>query len=751
MKKILLLVLSFVLLMGGADGNAAAVYKTETAENIAPGITLTRVNAFYSGYDLTYSYITADLTDEKTDLSLLKSEKGINERETVANLAKTEENVVAAINADFFAMSGDSYSQGIEYKDGRLLQSPIDTAAFAGGFLYGDELVLSNMDFHIMIVAPNLEYKEVYRLNKPMSLYGALLMYTSDYNGGYSPAPGSGVVEMIVEDGIVQGFNRSNEPVRIPENGYVLEISELDPFLTANFKEGDEVKIEQYITPTLENLTMAFGGGTLLLKDGEICKFTNNISGNNPRSAVGTDKSGTKLYLMAVDGRQSGSRGVTQTELANLMREIGCSEAMNLDGGGSTNMVAKTWGSSNLTTINRPTENRKVINALGLKSYAESDGIVRDLRLTADKACVYSGGKVSLKLEAADSAYNAVEIDTESAVFNSALVENLVFSARDGGEYEVYAEVEGVRSNTVEIKVVSDIAGIDVQPLFEFEKAGEEKELEVFVYDIDGNHVSAPTEEFEIKISGDAAEYKNSKIIAKEAGEAILEVKKGDAVSYSKIRVIGGGKVYTKPDDIVSDAFNKIPDGAEKTFAYTALADTEKNLFDRLYANKLSKILGKYNRVAVLGNQVHEALDDIYAVNYDKYMCLKKDGAVFISLLTKNGSVRDADASAFDKMKEDLKNSSENNVFVTTDGYFNMSGTEFEALKNVLRESGKEVYVISRGEENGVKIIDGIRFFTLTDNSKYPDLTDGVKSLKMLKFSIKDGKAFYSFENIFDI
>ena len=87
---------------------------------------------------------------------------------------------------------------------------------------------------------------------------------------------------------------------------------------------------------------------------------------------------------------------------------------------------------------------------------------------------------------------------------------------------------------------------------------------------------------------------------------------------------------------------------------------------------------------------------------------------------------------------------------MTTDGYFDMNVIEFEALKSVLRESGKNVYLIQRGNSNSVRIIDGIRVFYVSDNKAYSDLLDATKSLKMLKFRIKNGQVYYNFENIFE-
>ena len=61
------------------------------------------------------------------------------------------------------------------------------------------------------------------------------------------------------------------------------------------------------------------------------------IGGKNPRSAIGYTKDGT-LIMVAVDGREGSSVGMTLMQLAGFMKSIGCEGAINLDGGGSTVM-----------------------------------------------------------------------------------------------------------------------------------------------------------------------------------------------------------------------------------------------------------------------------------------------------------------------------------------------------------------------------------------------------------------------------
>ena len=66
-----------------------------------------------------------------------------------------------------------------------------------------------------------------------------------------------------------------------------------------------------------------------------------NIYGSSrQRTAIGYDGSG-KVYLVVV------TSGVTLTQLARIMKGLGCTYAMNLDGGGSTQMQVS--GSGELT------------------------------------------------------------------------------------------------------------------------------------------------------------------------------------------------------------------------------------------------------------------------------------------------------------------------------------------------------------------------------------------------------------------
>jgi exopolysaccharide biosynthesis protein len=87
----------------------------------------------------------------------------------------------------------------------------------------------------------------------------------------------------------------------------------------------------------------------------------------NPRTAVGIDKKGKKLFLLVVDGRSELSKGMTYGQLAAEMVRIGAHTAINLDGGGSSTLVLRD-GAGELKVMNKPSDKkeRAVANVLGL-------------------------------------------------------------------------------------------------------------------------------------------------------------------------------------------------------------------------------------------------------------------------------------------------------------------------------------------------------------------------------------------------
>jgi len=108
----------------------------------------------------------------------------------------------------------------------------------------------------------------------------------------------------------------------------------------------------------LKNFTYAFGGFYVVLKDGKALEFQKI---KRSRSGCGTDDSGRYLYLFATTPRFSltDRNGLTYEECAGIMKELGCTQAMQFDGGHSTSMVI------NGKSVEAPLFQRKIAAALG--------------------------------------------------------------------------------------------------------------------------------------------------------------------------------------------------------------------------------------------------------------------------------------------------------------------------------------------------------------------------------------------------
>ncbi len=134
---------------------------------------------------------------------------------------------------------------------------------------------------------------------------------------------------------------------------------------------------------TIESLTVpgagdwdVVGGGPILLRHGVIvlapAKPNSKFDGPNPRTAAGLDASGTRLILLVIDGRKPGvADGMTLNELAIEMQRLGCREAINLDGGGSSVMAVRDAETGAMKILNQPTDGheRAVADVLGIGEY----------------------------------------------------------------------------------------------------------------------------------------------------------------------------------------------------------------------------------------------------------------------------------------------------------------------------------------------------------------------------------------------
>ena len=227
-----------------------------------------------------------------------------------------------------------------------------------------------------------------------------------------------------------------NGEIEIPEGKVVLlmdtsGVSEYYDFLSrlhagqtltvANQAVGDDGTWK-----TAENAVSSVGGRLV----------TNGVANSNfeagaaPRTAVGIKADGNIIFY-TLDGRQSGySYGAQLKTLAKRMVELGCVDALNLDGGGSTTISAWFPGKDNTMVVNSPSDGylRSVANYIFLKDNRERTNIPWIINITGGTNNNYlSGMTANINIESVcdtanykmEEPYNIkyrMETDTDSTV-----------------------------------------------------------------------------------------------------------------------------------------------------------------------------------------------------------------------------------------------------------------------------------------------------------------------------------------------
>lgn len=267
---------------------------------------------------------------------------------------------IAAINGAFFASDGRPL--GVIMIDGELISEPHANRTALG--IGKNKLLMDGVSMQGGVFLNDLPFATVTGLNRPR-LQDELLLYSSAY--GERTRTNNFGHEITVVDGTVTAITGGDSP--IPKDGFVLSGHGIQKALLNEIRLGDELQVNLELIPNWEDegIEQIIGGGPRLVKDGiphitgDAELFRNDITkGRAPRTALGIMEDG-RLLLVTVNGRQPNiSVGMSLTELANLLLELGAVQAMNLDGGGSTTMVIRNL------VLNLPSDGkeRPVSNAI---------------------------------------------------------------------------------------------------------------------------------------------------------------------------------------------------------------------------------------------------------------------------------------------------------------------------------------------------------------------------------------------------
>lgn len=196
-----------------------------------------------------------------------------------------------------------------------------------------------------------------------------------------------------------------------------------------------------------DQIQEAIGGfGKVLIKDGEIAvsKTANYTKDRASRTAVGITASGA-VVMMVMDGRQEPfSCGGSYEEIAQVMYEAGCVEAINLDGGGSTTYLSKAEGADSLALVNRPSDGyaRSVAATLAAVSTSKMTNEFDHANISFDYDYLTIGSSVTGTAVGVSGSGNAAPVPEDAVWMVSdesigTITQEGVFTAADNGDVDV--------------------------------------------------------------------------------------------------------------------------------------------------------------------------------------------------------------------------------------------------------------------------------------------------------------------------
>lgn len=307
-------------------------YKNSLIYDVAPGIKHIKLTRTYQGRPVRINVVEVNKKlNSNIDITPQLSSSRLATKSTITTIAKKNRSIVA-INGTYFKPQ-TGVPLGTLMINKKLYTGPIYNRVAMG--IFDDGFDMARVELNATLKTSKGDVK-IDNFNQPRMLSTYVIAYSSEWGHFAPPCPKYGI-QMAVENGKITSISKDALP--IPQNGYVI-VGPKDR-LEKTFKSR-HANVDIKTIPDWKNVNHIISGGPYLVKNGEVFidmteQKLGAIGGRNPRTAIGYTEDGN-LIMVAVDGREGASVGMTLRELAGFLQSIGCVNAMNLDGGGSTVM-----------------------------------------------------------------------------------------------------------------------------------------------------------------------------------------------------------------------------------------------------------------------------------------------------------------------------------------------------------------------------------------------------------------------------
>ncbi|MGW1680050.1 phosphodiester glycosidase family protein [Saccharopolyspora sp. NPDC002376] len=447
------------------DSGGRRIVLDHTERPVAPGLELTSFQWLDAAGFLRGDALVADLGTQGLSGDYLFPGE-VSKGEPVSQQAERRA-AVAAVNGDFFDINNSTAPLGIGMSRDGLVKGPTPGWNHAVGVDAQGIGRMTEMFLDGSVSMPGRSAR-LDGLNQHVLPADGIGAFTPLWGSYLRSGPASGasrVREVTVVDGTVTAVATQAGAGPIAANAFVLLGRNAGADALEPLRVGDAVSLDY--APRSQDGQMAFavGGNTVLLRDGVVQPQTDQSV--HPRTSVGFSADGKKMFLVTIDGRTRESRGMTYQELGAFMKELGADDALNLDGGGSSTLVAREAGEKGVDVENDPSDGHERSVPNGLALFAdEGSGRLTGMRVVpaADEedeslSRVFPGLTRKLAALGHDETYAPVASDPRWRVTPAIgrIGADGTFTASQSGDAEVVA-TDKAASGRLPVTVLGELA-----------------------------------------------------------------------------------------------------------------------------------------------------------------------------------------------------------------------------------------------------------------------------------------------------
>ncbi|MDU5079784.1 phosphodiester glycosidase family protein [uncultured Tissierella sp.] len=548
-----------------------SIYQNIEKNNISSGVVHEKIMRFTTAGWWNINVLRINLLDPHTEIKSLINPNGMPSRDKVSSMVE-KHNAVAGINGDFFNYSPMPSTLGALIENGELLTARRDDAKPLLPGFFVDFLNNANIDyFQRTMEATNLTKGNKININavNNVSTYFDAVTLLNKHWGPKSIGTKfhNDLVEVVVKNDIVTDVRVGQEAIDIPEDGYVLIVRGYQKSQELQtFSVGDSIELNISSTPDINNIKFSIGGGSYILKNGELNRPDLDSPGNAPRTGIGINKDGTEVILVTIDGRDTSFKGVTQEMFGAIFKELGAYNALNLDGGGSTAMAIKPVDSQKAVIVNKPSEGaeRPVVNGVGVFSNAPV-GELSYIKVSTDDSNMFINTTRKFTVKGYDQYHNPVTIDESKLVFTQEGVNGNIagnsFKALSQGKAKITANYDNI-TNSIDINVLGNVKDLTTDMSNFNIDINSEKTLPIFYgKDENGYQAKIYPEDITFTTINNIGSVTNGIFYSADTSVAgVLTAKLGEGIENILVSIGSEGKLVERFESLDNLRFSAYPE-----------------------------------------------------------------------------------------------------------------------------------------------------------------------------------------------